>query len=136
MLIVGEEGSGRRTIISGLARMIWEGRIMPALEFKRMVVLDTAAITAYAKSKSVLEEVLIKVMNDAVSAGNIILVIDNFPEFMESASAFMVDIPSLLEPYFSSSYIQAIVISSPRLFHRALETHGKIMKLFQKVEVR
>ena len=136
VLIVGEEGSGRRTILSGLARMIWEGRIMPALEFKRMVMLDTSAITAYAKSKSVLEEVLIKVMNDAVSAGNIILAIDNFPEFMESASAFGVDIPSLLEPYFSSAYIQAVALSSPGLFHRNLETNGKIMKLFQKVEVK
>lgn len=135
VLIVGEEGSGRRTILSGLARMIWEGRIMPALEFKRMVLLDTASITAYAKSKSVLEEVLIKVMNEAVSAGNIILVIDNFPEFMESVGTFGVDIPSLLEPYFSSSYIQAIAISSPGLFHRKLETNGKIMKLFAKVEI-
>lgn len=135
VLIVGEEGSGRRTILSGLARMIWEGRIMPALEFKRMVLLDTASITAYAKSKSVLEEVLIKVMNDAVSAGNIILVIDNFPEFTESVGAFGVDLPSLLEPYFSSSYIQAIAISSPGLFHRKLETNGKIMKLFAKVEI-
>lgn len=136
VLVVGEEGSGKSTILAGLSRMIWEGSVMPALEFKRMVVLDTSAITAYAKSKGVLEEVLIKAMNDALSAGNIILVIDNFPEFMESASAYGVDIPSLLEPYFSSAYIQAIVISSPELFHRDLETNGKIMKLFQKVEVR
>lgn len=136
VLIVGEEGAGKRAVISGLARMIWEGRIMPALEFKRMVMLDTASITVYAKSKSVFEEILIKIMNEAVSAGNIILVIDNFPEFMESAGAFGADIPSLLEPYFSSSYIQAIAISSSELFHRKLETNGKIMKLFQKVEIR
>src|SRR3989344_5374433 len=135
VLVVGEEGSGRSTILSGLARMIWEGRVMPALEFKRMVVLDTAGLTSFAKSKSAIEEILMKIMNEALSSGNVILVIENFPEFMESAAVFGVDIPSLLEPYFSSAYIQAIVLSSPGLYHRNLETNGKVMKLFQKVEV-
>jgi len=135
VLLVGEEGSGKRTLLSSLARMIWEGRIMPALEHKRMVLLDTPAITAYAKSKSVLEEVLIKILNEAIVAGNIILVIDNFAEFLESASSFSVDAPSLFEPYFESAALQVIALADPASFHRALETNGKIMKLFQKVEL-
>ena len=135
VLLVGEEGVGKQTILSSLARMIWEGKIMPELEHKRMVLLDTASITASLKNKSDIEALIIKIMNEAVSAGNIILVIDNFADFLASMAGIGIEAISLLEPYLTSARIQVIALSDPANFHRNLEQNGKVAKLFQKVEV-
>jgi len=135
VLLIGEEGVGKQTILSNFARMIREGTVMPELEHKRIVVLDLPVITASMKNKSDLEGILIKIMHEAVSAGNIILVIDNFADFLVSMSGVGIDAASLLEPYLATSKIQAIALSDPASFHRDLEQNGKVTKLFQKVEI-
>lgn len=135
VLIVGEEGSGKHTVIEGLADWIREGRAVPALEFKRIVALDTVGIVAATKAKGPLEQLLITLMNEAVRAGNIILVIDNLPNFIESCSALGVNVIEVLSPYIGGASIQVVAFADSGSFHRDLETNTKIMKVFERIRI-
>ncbi|OGZ44627.1 MAG: hypothetical protein A2756_04315 [Candidatus Ryanbacteria bacterium RIFCSPHIGHO2_01_FULL_48_27] len=135
VLFIGEPGSGKHTILEDLARTIMEGTAAPALQYKRVLVLDTSGLTAGAKTKGDFEELVIRVMNEAVRAGNIILVIENFAEFLESAHALGVDAMGILEPYLKSSVIQVVALSDPNKFHNILEPNGVVMQLFSKIDV-
>lgn len=135
VLLVGEEGVGKKTILEGLSNIINEGFAVPSLENKRMISLSSEIIGANTKTKGNFEETLIKIMNDAVSAGDIILVIENFPEFLKSGAELGTDVLSIIEPYISSRYIQVIAISDTSSFYETLEKNGKINKLFQKIEI-
>lgn len=136
VVLVGEPGSGKESILEEIARMIMEERIVPALAHKRLVVLDTSSLTAAAKEKGALEEMTIRLMNEAVGAGNIILVIEKFPEFLQSGLQLGVDFASLLEPYMEGNAIQVAALADREQFHKVVEPNGTLMKLFEKVDVQ
>lgn len=136
VMLVGEPGSGKESILEEIARMIMEERIMPALAHKRLVVLDTSSLTATAKDKGSLEELTIRLMNEAVSAGNIILVIENFPELLRSGLQLGVDFAALLEPYLEGDAIQVAALADSEQFHKLIEPNAALMKLFEKVDVQ
>ena len=135
ILLVGEEGAGKHAVIDGLAQSISEGLVAPALVDKRIVVLDYQSVTASTKTKGSYEALMIKMFNEAVTAGNIVLVIENFPGFLASSLTLGVDAVELIESYIASNRIQVIALADPTGFHRELEPSGKIMKLFEKIDV-
>ena len=135
LILVGEEGAGKHAVIDGLARRIASGSVVPALEYKRLLALDYQSMSAVSKIKANYEELIIKIMNEAVRAGNIILVVENFPGFIASSFELGVDAVGLLEPYLSSSRLQMIALADKEGFHRDLESSGKISKLFEKIEL-
>jgi ATP-dependent Clp protease ATP-binding subunit ClpC len=115
--------------------MIFEGRVVPALESKRMVTVDAIALIASTKNKGDLEEVIIRTMNEAASAGNVVLVLDNFPEFISSAEEVGTNVISLLEPYFEGSALQIIALADTGSYQRIFGTDEKISRFFEKVSV-
>ncbi|MEK7649762.1 MAG: ATP-dependent Clp protease ATP-binding subunit [Patescibacteria group bacterium] len=133
VLLVGEEGSGKHAVLEGLTEWIRTGRAHPALEHKRVVFFDSSSVVAAAQTKGAFEGLMIQMFNEATGAGNILLVIENFPSFIDSAAQLGVDAISLLEPYMAGSAIQIVALSDTDLFHQDLEPNGKIMKLFEKV---
>jgi len=135
ILLVADEGSGKHTVIEGVAKMIREGKIAPSMEHKRMVLLDIASIAASTKSKGNFEGLIIKIMNEAVSAGNIILVMEDLNYLVKSAYELGSDFISLIEPYLAGARIQAIATSDQIGFHKSLSRSGKVTKLFETVEL-
>ncbi|MEK7575609.1 MAG: AAA family ATPase, partial [Patescibacteria group bacterium] len=135
VLIVGDPGVGRKTVVLGFVKMIMTGKASPVLEYKRVVKLDTDAIIAATKQKGQLEELLIKIFNEAVSAGNIIIVFENFPAFLKSAENIGTNIASFLEPYFNSPNLQTIAVADMGEFHKIMEPDSALMKFFEKIEI-
>ena len=135
VVLVGEPGAGKHAILKELSREIHKGTVSPALEHKRMIMLDTAAITASAKTKGKFEELLINLLNEASRAGNIVLVIEDVPTFLGSSQSLGADSTSLMEPYLSGSAIQVIVLSDIDSFNRVILPNTKLMKQFEKLEV-
>ena len=132
-ILVGEEGSGKMDVILDFARDIMNGYINPALEHKRVMAFDANAFVAVMKSKNELETGLIRIMNDAVKAGNIILVIDDLPGFIRGGLSIDADVMGILEPYLSGNMIQVIATADNSQFHQYIEPNNGIMHLFEKV---
>lgn len=135
VLVVGEPGVGKRTVIAGFNDLITSGRIRPELEYKHLLELDGAALVATAKTKGILEDLIIRLFNDAVHAGNIILIIDDFTEFLNSAAGLGVSLTQILGPYLSSSDLQVIAVTGSSGFKRFLEPDSSLMQYFELVRI-
>src|SRR3989338_9094620 len=75
VLIVGDAGVGKHTLLLGLTRAIYEGKIFPSLEYKQVFKLYAESIIASGKTKGDAEAIIIKLLNETAHAGNIILAI-------------------------------------------------------------
>ncbi|MFA6338702.1 MAG: AAA family ATPase [Candidatus Paceibacterota bacterium] len=134
-LLVGEYQEGLLSIIMLLAHRIYEGTIMPALEHKHVMILNVGIFNASLKEKNDFEQEIIKIFNEAVSSGNIILAIDDFPSLVENAHNLGSNISEMLRPFLISSGIQVIALSGRDRFHSVVETDTELMQYFEKISV-
>jgi ATP-dependent Clp protease ATP-binding subunit ClpC len=135
VLLVGEPGTGKRAVVQGFLDLLKKGKIHPFLEYKRLIELDASALVAFAKTKGEIEELLLRIFNEAVSAGNIILVIDNFGKFIKSLSGLNVSVNHLLGPYFNSPNLQLIALEDSSDFKRIIEPDSSLMQYFEIMRV-
>lgn len=135
VIIVGEPGAGKETLILGLTQMILQGKIFPELESKRVFQLSGPSLVATGKTKGNIEAILINILNEAVRAGDIILVIDQFPEFVQSLDSIGVISAQILQPYFASNALHIIAMADVTPFRKVIESNAAIMAHFQKIEV-
>lgn len=132
-ILIGEDGSGKMDVILDFARDIMNGYTNSALKHKRVMAFSTKTFIANMRTKQELETSLIKLMNDAVKAGNIILVIEDLPGFIRSGFSLDSDVVSLIDPYLAGTQIQVIATADNARFHQFIEPNNAIMQRFEKV---
>lgn len=135
-ILVGPEGSGEMEIIARLGKEIEEGTILPALEHRQIMVFDGQGLVASAEEKGAFERALVKIFNDSIRAGNIIMAIPNLPGLMASARAIGSDVPSLLDPYLDSSALQVIATADPDAYYQTIEKNPTLAKRFEKIQIK
>jgi len=136
ILLVAEPGTGKRTVIMGFTQMIASGKALPALNYKRVFELNVPLITSSSKDINEVQKTLLALLNESVKAGNIILIIEDFHNFIGALGGMgRVDISELLIPYLESTGIQVIATTDPANFHKHIESRAEIIKVFEKVEV-
>lgn len=136
ILLVGEPGVGKRTVIMGFAQMMADGKALPTLNYKRVFELNVPLITSVSKDVTEVQRTIIALLNEAVKAGNIILVIEDFHNFIGALGGMgRVDISELLMPYLESTDIQVIATTDPVSFHKFFESRAELVKVFEKVEM-
>jgi ATP-dependent Clp protease ATP-binding subunit ClpA len=136
ILVVGEPGTGRKTIIKKFAELVSSGAVLPHLQHKRVLEFDAGAAMSGSLNSSETEKQLRMVLSEAVRAGNVILVIDDFHNFVGRQEGLgKIDISSVLMPYLSSGYVQIIALTTPEGLHRNIETEKELLKFFEKVEI-
>lgn len=132
-ILVGEDGSGKMDVILDFARDIMNGYVNPNLKHKRVMAFDAKAFVSGMHNKQELETNLIKILNDAVKAGNIILVIDDLPGFIQGGLALDADVMGVLDHYISGASLQVIATADNTRFHQFIEPNNGIMQRFEKV---
>lgn len=136
VLIVGEPGSGRKSMITALAKKSILGESFPEVNFKRVVQLDIPSLAAQVGSKEEVETTLDTIFQEAITAGNIILVIDEFHNFTGvKGRPGVIDISGILGSYLQLPQFQIVAITTFMGLHRHLEQNPSILSLFEKVEV-
>jgi ATP-dependent Clp protease ATP-binding subunit ClpA len=134
-LLIGEEGIGTMDIVIELAKSIRQGKALPPLIGKVVRVFDNALFMASHGKKEEFELAFAKLLKETNKAGNVILVIDNFPSFLGSASAIGSDLIDLMNPYFTSSDMHIVALSGTSSFHKVLESEPVIIEKFEKITV-
>jgi len=137
-LLVGEPGSGRKSLVNALAQRIIFGQSLPELNYARVVELDIVSILASVQSTDEATAVLDKIFSEAVSAGNVILVIDEFYNFVTQAKGSLgaVDISGVLARYLASPGFRLIGITSYYGLHLFVEKNASILGYMEKVELK
>jgi ATP-dependent Clp protease ATP-binding subunit ClpC len=136
VLLVGEPGVGRKAIVQGLVLKTVFGESLPQVNYKRVVELDLPGLLAETSTSYEVEVVLDKIFQEVVQAGNVILVIDEFHNFVGvKPGPGRVDISGVLSSYLHLPQFQIVAITTFRGLHRNLEQNPSILNLFAKVEV-
>lgn len=136
VLIVGPVGSGKTTLVVGLAHSIIEGGVDPILFSKRIVRLDVPQLIAGAELQGEVEKRIIEIMTEVKNAGNVILFIDQIHTLAavgtgtESLNVF-----AALEPYLADPSFQVIGATSWLDYRRYIEPNEAFANSFQLVEL-
>lgn len=120
VVVVGNEGVGKHTIIDALAKKIYLGKTNVSLMYKRILKINMEKV----KNEVNFFEELLK---EAEEAGNIILFIDNFDKYVELEIS--------LEKYAKSERLQLIGVTTPFFYQKFIFSNEKINRLFSKVDV-
>ncbi|MBZ1345381.1 MAG: ATP-dependent Clp protease ATP-binding subunit [Candidatus Nealsonbacteria bacterium] len=138
VLIIGEPGSGRRSMIESLANKCALGNSLPELNYNRVVILDLAKILNVSQDIKETERILDKILSEVVYAGNIILVIDNLDNYigvLTERKLGIMDISGILSPYLASPFFRFVGITALEGFHKNIEKNSSFLALFEKIEV-
>ncbi len=136
-LIVGEPGTGRKSIIQSLAQRVYEGRSLPGLNHKRVVELDVVSLLSQIADPEKVERTLDKIFQEVIRAGNVILVIDEFHKYMatETFRPGTIDISGIVAKYLQYPEFRFIAITTFAGLHKRIEQNPSLLELFGKVEV-
>ena len=135
VILVGEQGVGKMDLVMRLNQKMQRGDSSPAISGKRLKVLDVDGFIAQHDNKEELEKGIVKLMDQAVKAGGVVVAIDNLPNFLQSAAAVGVNVASILDMYLASSEIQFIATSDPVQFHNVIEMKPTLGQRFERVQI-
>ncbi len=135
VVVVGEPGTGKATLVYALEQMILQGRVFPELESKRIFTLNGPALISAGKTQGEIESILLKIFTEAVYAGDVILVIPQFPEFIESLKTVGIAVTHVLAPYLASSQLHLVALADTTSFRTVMENDTELMTHFTKVEI-
>ncbi len=137
VILVGDAGVGKLLTVSALAERIALGSALAAISHKRVLQLQVGALTAGLTDENEIEAALQAVLDDAVRAGNIILLIENIQDLFDNSHAVgTVDATQVLLPYLASARLQIIGLTTYEGYHESIAAHADLARLFEKVELR
>ncbi|MBQ8378584.1 MAG: ATP-dependent Clp protease ATP-binding subunit [Oscillospiraceae bacterium] len=120
--LVGEAGVGKSAIVEGLARLIVNGAVPEPLKDKRIFTLDLSMLLAGAKYRGDFEERLKSCLDEAVSAENVILFIDEIHSIIGAGAAEgAIDAANILKPQLARGEIQLIGATTFDEYRRYIE---------------
>lgn len=127
VMLVGEEGVGKHTVVDAFARRIYLGKTAPHLMYKRILKLNMDKVMSEYADDAKREAFLEDLLDEARKAGNIILFIDDFEKHLSHAALF--------QKFSSTSELQIIAITAPFPYEKDIFQNEKIKRLFQKIDV-
>jgi len=134
VIISGEEGVGKHTIIDALAKKIYEGKINPVLAYKRILKLNMEKILSEFTDEKKRENFVEQLFTEAAEAKNIILLLDNIDRYLSYGEG-RVDLTASIEKFAKTEAIQFIGITEPFAYQKFIYPNEKISRLFEKVDV-
>lgn len=135
VLLVGEEGVGKESVIEGLATRMVEESVPPVLSDKRLMVLTAARLLAGA-TPAVAQERLLHVLNEVHRAGNIILFIPNIENIIgvSEGDAGSLDVAGVLARELQSGSFLMFATTTPEAYRRYVQSTS-ISSAFSRVDV-
>ena len=118
VLLIGQPGVGRKAVIKGFSQKVSWGLTLRKLNNRRVLSLNMPALN---------QDSLKQALDQAAKAGNIILVIEEFHQYIDLAPIFA--------PYLSADELQIIALTDYDNLHYKLKSLPGLLKLFEKVTV-
>ena len=118
VLLVGDTGTGKSTLISYLGRLGQSGLSFPGIHHHRVVELFTEGLSLTDFDKC---------LKEAAEAGNIILVIENIHSYEAIYERLM--------PYLQMPHLGIIVTTDFANYDQVLKKHPEFLSKFEKVDL-
>lgn len=134
VVVVGDEGVGKHTIIDSLAKAIYEGKTNTLLNYKRLLKINLEKILNLNIDQKKRESILESLFQEAALAKNIILLIEDFDRYLINQGE-RVDLSLSISKYARTNQIQFIGITEPFFYQKIIYPNEKIRHLFEKIDV-
>lgn len=138
VLLVGNTGIGKKTLLHHLARKIRHSNIEEGFKDLRVLLLDLGrAVSDTLNRGEDVENKIRMFFHEAAYAGNIILAIEHLENYLgKEGNTFHPDLSSVIGEYLSVPTLQIIGSSTPNEYHKMIEKQSEIVKYFEVIEVR
>jgi ATP-dependent Clp protease ATP-binding subunit ClpA len=135
VILTARENYVTKDALASLTYLIEQGRVLPTLEHKRVYILETTLLISNYDEPSQFEIIFQNVLKQAADAGNIILVLNDFAQFIEHADRIGINIKPIIKDALESSELHIIATSNERAFHEHIETDLDLMYYFEKISL-
>ena len=134
--LVGEPGVGKTAIVEGLAQLIVLGDVPETVKEKRVLSLDMSGMVAGSKYRGEFEERIKKLINEVITAGNVILFVDELHTIIGAGGAEgAIDASNILKPALSRGELQMIGATTTAEYRKYVEKDAALERRFQPVTV-
>lgn len=138
LLLIGEPGSGKTSVVKNLANRIIRGTKYKTISNKRIVSINLGGLISGTRSYGDLAEKLEAALEDAIGSGDVILFIDEIhtltsalgQEQEGSSNVF-----SILQPYLETKKVQFIGATNVENYRKHIEPVGSFANLFEVIKV-
>ncbi|MFA6547683.1 MAG: ATP-dependent Clp protease ATP-binding subunit [Candidatus Magasanikbacteria bacterium] len=137
VILVGDNGVGKTSIIEGLAQKMVEDDVPVRLRDKRLVRLSVPKLLAGTTPAGAVER-LIGIMQDVGRSGNVILFINNIHELTgvsAGGETGSLDVAGTLNEYLGSGRFLTFATTTPDEYSRHIVS-SPLGNLFAKVEIK
>ena len=137
VILLGEPGTGKTSIVEGLARRILEGDVPETLKGVSLRTLDMASLVAGAKYQGEFEERLKAVVEEvAGSEGKIVLFVDEVHLVLGAGkSSGAMDAANILKPELARGRLRLIGATTLDEYRQHIEKDSAFERRFQQVRV-
>ena len=134
-VLIGEPGTGKTTIVEGLAKRIIEGDIPENMLNQQLITLDLSAMLAGAMFKGQFEERLKNFIKQVVaSEGEFIVFIDELHTIVGAGNPQGgMDVSNILKPELAKGQMSLIGATTLNEYQKYIEQDSALERRFQKV---
>lgn len=133
--LIGENGVGKTTCAYAFAERLLEDKRAPKhIRYNQVVSLSAPSLLAQAKGPGELESLVIRLLNEAHRAKNIILFFDDAHVFF-SHGASSIDLSNVLQPALESGSVRLVFAMTPKEWQQVSNANSSIASRLQAVQV-
>lgn len=133
ILLVGDPGSGKTSLIESLALESFSGNLKGSLYHQRFFQLLTDALLAGAQNQGQFEERLRNIFEEISHSGDIIVFIPNLENILGSSS-FNIDLSGALIPYLEKGAIRIVASVTPASYKKFVEPKHTLTNVFEIIK--
>lgn len=130
VILTGVEGIGKKTVVNGLAAKIISDNAPENINQKFVLELNLRRLFGL-EGFGAKKEMLFKVLNEVAGHRNVILFIDNLPNFLNQDF----DTSEVLESILASDRLQIVASINPSEFYKIIEPNPSILAKFDKINI-
>jgi len=136
-VLIGDPGTGKTTVVEGLARRIIEGDVPENIKGKRLITLDLSAMVAGAMYRGQFEERLKNFIKQIVdSDGEIIVFIDELHMIVGAGAAEgQMDVSNMIKPELARGRMKLIGATTLNEYQKYIEKDAALERRFQQVYI-
>ena len=135
-VLVGAAGVGKTSIIHAFAERLLDASspLPESLRFRQVFILDSASLIAAAPGRGELEGLIMRVLNEAYSAKNIILCLDNAQLFFEEGIG-SVDLSNVLQPILDAGSLRIILTMDEQRYLQIGQRNPGLINALNRINV-